>query len=209
MALSENILSDPAQWVDLYGNYLYRFALGRLRNADEAENLVQETFLAALKAKDNFAGKSSERTWMVGILKHKIIDHIRHSYREKPVSDIHENEETVNSFFDVVGRPLQYPSPWTPNPDEVLENKEFWIILRSCLQKLPRINQDAFLLREIEEMPTDLICKVLKITSTNLWVIMHRTRTQIRACLEANWFEGPRNPCKEKKNKPTNKKKKR
>ena len=210
MTSPDNTLSDPAQWVDLYGNYLYRYALGRLRNADDAENLVQETFLAALKAKDNFAGKSSTRTWMVGILKHKIIDHIRHSYRERPVSDIHENEETVNSFFDVVGNPKQFPSPWTPNPDEILENKEFWVVLHSCLQKLPRINQDAFLLREIEEMPTDLICKVLNITSTNLWVIMHRTRTQIRACLEANWFEGTKQGTrKEKKLKTTNKQKKR
>ncbi len=204
MPSPENKLSDPAQWVDLYGTYLYRYALGRLRNPDEAENLVQETFLAALKSKDNFAGKSSERTWLVGILKHKIIDHIRHSYREKPVSDIHENEETVNSFFDVVGKPKQFPAPWTPNPDEVLESKEFWDVLRSCLQKLPRINQDAFLLREIEQMSSDLICKILKITSTNLWVIMHRTRTQLRACLEANWFEGERPGArKEKKRRPT------
>ncbi len=189
MVLSENSLSDPSRWVDLYGNYLYRYALSRLRDEDDAQNLVQETFLAALKAQDSFAGKSSERTWLVGILKHKIIDHIRRAYREKPASALQENEEMVNSFFDIAGHPKQSPSAWIPNPAEILENKEFWIVLRACLQKLPRINQDAFLLREIEEMPSALICKILKISPNNLWVIMHRSRTQIRACLESNWFE--------------------
>lgn len=186
-------LVDPAQWVDSYGNYLYRYALSRMRNPHEAENAVQETFLAALDARHQFSGRSTERTWLVGILKHKIIDQIRRTYREKPVSALQENEETVNSFFDYVGHPKKFPSQWTPEPKQLLENKEFWKTLRTCLQKLPRLNMDAFLLREIEDMQSDLICKILNITPSNLWVIMHRTRLQLRECLEANWFEGPRN----------------
>jgi len=177
MVLSENSRSDPSLWGDLYVNYLYRYALSRLRDEDDAQNLVQETFLAAHKATDSFTGKSSERTWLVGILKHKIIDPIRRAYREKPVSALQENEETVNRFFDITGHPKQSPSSWIPNPAEILENKEFWIVLRAGLQKLLRINQDAFLLREIEEMPSILICKILKISPNNLWVIVHRSRT--------------------------------
>jgi RNA polymerase sigma-70 factor (ECF subfamily) len=203
MEEQKNTSSNPEEWVERYGNYLYRYALGQLRNKDEAENLVQETFLAALNARKRFAGRSTERTWLVGILKHKIIDHIRHAYRERPVTDIQENEDTVNSFFDAVGHPKEVPSPWLPNPDELLENKEFWEILRNCLKKLPRMNQDAFLLREIEEMPSPLVCKILNITPSNLWVIMHRSRTQLRACLEANWFERTGNNRKEKKGRTT------
>ena len=186
----QNPSTDPEQWVPLYGNYLYRFALGRLRNAEQAENMVQETFLAALTARKNFSGRSTERTWLIGILKHKIIDHLRKLYRERPLADLQENEDAVNSFFDHVGQPQHFPSDWAFEPQEMLSNKEFWLTLRACLQKLPRLNQDAFLLREIEKMPTDLICKILNITPSNLWVIMHRSRSQLRQCLEIEWFEG-------------------
>ena len=181
--------SDPQEWASQYGNYLYRYALGRLRNPEEAENAVQETFLAALSARKNFSGRSTERTWLVGILKHKIIDHIRKSYKEKPVSELQENEDAVNSFFDAVGHPQKYPSDWSFEQEELLANKEFWVVLRQCLQKLPKLNHDAFLLREIEGMSTEVICKILKITPSNLWVIMHRSRSQLRQCLETAWFE--------------------
>ncbi len=184
-------LSDAEQWVDLYGNYLYRFALGRLRDPQEAENVVQETFLAALKAKDTFSGRSTERTWLIGILKHKIIDYFRKKYREIPISNLHIDDEqtTVDSFFDQTEHPLKYPSDWAANPRELTANNEFWIVLEKCLKKLPQATALAFSLREMDHMKTEEICHILNITSTNMWVMLHRARLQMRACLEKNWFE--------------------
>ena len=182
-------LSDPEQWVDLYGNYLNRFALGRMRNPEEAQNVVQETFLAALTARKNFAGKSSERTWLISILKHKIIDHFRKNYRERPVTDITSTEEEINSFFDYTGHPTKFPSEWHLDPEQVLENKEFWAVFRECLKKLPKATGDAFQMREVEKMDSKEICRILNITPSNLWVMLYRARLQLRHCLEVNWFE--------------------
>ncbi|HQP11044.1 MAG TPA: sigma factor, partial [Candidatus Omnitrophota bacterium] len=114
---------DPERWVDQHGNYLYHFALGRLRNITEAENAVQETFLAALKACRTFSGKSSERTWLTGILKHKIVDALRKHYRERPVTDLQHNEEAIDQFFDHAGRSkktLDGPAPNRPLQASVL-----------------------------------------------------------------------------------------
>jgi len=189
MKKNEQQLSLPSQWVDLYGNYLCRFALGRMRNPQEAENIVQETFLAALSARKSFSGRSSERTWLIGILKHKIVDTFRRRYREKPVTDLTETEDEINSFFDHTGHAVRPPAQWLPDPAQLLSNKEFWLTLRTCLKKLPPAIHDAFLLREIENMDSALVCKILNITPNNLWVILHRARLQLRECLEKTWFE--------------------
>jgi len=163
--------TDPEHWVDEYGNYLYHFALSRLRNVTEAENAVQETFLAALKARSNFAGKSSERTWLIGILKHKIIDIMRKGYREKPVTDLQrDNEAAVDQFFDHTGHPKGDVGHWTPKPDELLEKKEFWKVFHQCSGKLPKTAGDAFLLREVEKMESkEIDCLALII---NLMLIL-------------------------------------
>jgi len=185
-------LSSPEQWVDLHGDYLYRFALSRLRDPEEAQNAVQETFLAALKAKDSFSGRSSERTWLIGILKHKIIDYFRKKYRETPVSSLQQSDDdqmTLDSFFDQTEHPHKFPSDWTADPRELAGNNEFWKILEGCIVKLPETTATAFSLREIDKMSTEEICNILKITPTNLWVMLHRARLQLRGCLEKNWFE--------------------
>ena len=182
-------VSDPALWVDQHGDYLYRYALMRVRNRELAENLVQETFLAALTARKGFTGRSTERTWMVGILKHKVIDHYRKSFREKSVSEIQTDEEqTIDSFYDSVGNPGKYPKDWMPDPEALLHSKEFWEIFRECLSKLPERTASAFSMRELDDQSTEDICKELGITPTNLWVILHRARLQLRECLERNWF---------------------
>ncbi len=181
-------ITDPEQWVDAYGNYLYHFALSRLRNTTDAENAVQETFLAALKARESFSGRSSERTWMIGILKHKIIDSMRKGYREKPVTDLQKNDEAIDQFFDHAGRPPKNLAHWIPKPDELLEKKEFWHVFYKCSEKLPQTAGDAFLLREVEKMESKEICSILNITLSNLWVLLHRARLQLRECLEINWF---------------------
>ncbi len=184
-------LSDADQWVDLYGNYLYRFALSRLRDPQEAENAVQETLLAAFQAKKSFSGRSSERTWLIGILKHKIIDYFRKKYREIPVSNLQPNmdQTAIDSFFDETEHPLKYPTNWSANPRELSEKSEFWTILEKCLKKLPQATALAFSMREIDRMKTDEICQTLNITPTNLWVMLHRARLQMRGCLEHHWFE--------------------
>ncbi|MCK5014327.1 MAG: sigma-70 family RNA polymerase sigma factor [Candidatus Omnitrophica bacterium] len=181
--------TDPDHWVDEYGNYLYHFALSRLRNTTDAENAVQETFLAALKARNSFSGRSSERTWLIGILKHKIVDSLRKGYREKPVTDLQKNEEAIDQFFDYAGRPKGNVARWIPKPDELLEKKEFWKVFYQCSHKLPQTAADAFILREVEKIESKEICSILNITLSNLWVLLHRARLQLRECLEINWFQ--------------------
>lgn len=185
--------SDPSIWVEKYGDYLFRYAMMRLRSKEAAENAVQETFLAALKSKDSFAGKSSESTWMIGILKHKIIDHYRKDFREKNATDMQtfqsEEEQTIDGFYDAMENPKKYPKDWMPDPQATLHSKEFWETLQDCMTKLPLKVSHAFAMRELDDMDTSLICKELGITPTNLWVMLHRARLQLRACLEINWFE--------------------
>ena len=186
-------LSPAETWVDQHGDYLFRYAMMRLRDKDLAENLVQETLLAALKGRGSFGGRSSERTWMVGILKHKIIDHYRKDFRERPVTDLQSlqaaEEQTVDQFYDVVGNPRQYPRDWMPDQRAILHSKEFWVILHGCMEKLPKTTSAAFAMRELDAMGTPLICKELGLSPTNLWVMLHRARLQLRACLEKNWFK--------------------
>ncbi len=186
-------LSPAETWVDQHGDYLFRYAMMRLRNRDLAENLVQETFLAAIKGKSSFSGRSSERTWMVGILKHKIIDHYRKDFRERPVTDLQnlqrDEEQTVDQFYDAMENPRKYPKDWMPDQQALLQSKEFWVILHGCMEKLPKTTSSAFAMRELDDMDTAAICKELGITSTNLWVMLHRARLQLRECLERNWFD--------------------
>lgn len=184
-----NTNTDPQNWVDEHGDHLFRYALSRIRNREIAENLVQETFLAGLKAQASFSGHSAERTWLIAILKHKMIDHLRQSYREKPVSDLIYDDKTIDEFFDETEHFKKDPVNWTPQAQAVLEKTEFWQTVENCLQKLPQKIADAFSLREIENMTTKDICKLLQITPTNLWVILHRARLQLRECLQINWFE--------------------
>ena len=178
------------QWVDLYADALYCYALKFIPNDDTAQNLVQETFLAGLKNRASFSGKSAEKTWLIGILKNKISDHLRAKYREIPVSQLIEEDKTIDGFFDSQsGHLSQEPKSWEFNPTLLLENKEFWKIFNDCLSRLPAKTAQAFSLREIEGMDSKEICKVLGISSTNLWVTLHRARLQLRQCLETNWFE--------------------
>ena len=176
--------------MELHGDYLYRFALGRLRNSELAENLVQETFLAALQSYQRFMGKSTERTWLVGILKHKMMDHFRRKYREISVTDLEADENAaINEFFDQTEHLKKQPANWQPLPRQLLENGEFWTALEQCLGKLSTSCAQAFSLREIDGLASKEVCKVLGIASTNLWVLLHRARLQLRQCLEIHWFE--------------------
>jgi RNA polymerase sigma-70 factor (ECF subfamily) len=186
----ESGTQDPSLWVDLHGDALYRFALLRVEDQHVAEDLVQETFLAALKALDRFEGGSSVRTWLTGILKHKIVDYFRRSAREIASSDVNSsNNEAEMDLFDHRGRWKDPPRDWNITPSEVLEDKEFWQTFQSCLDGLTPVLRHAFTMKEVDGMNSEEICKVLDISATNLWVVLHRSRGKLRKCLEVNWFE--------------------
>ncbi len=181
-------LPDPATWVDQHGDYLFRYALSRLGNPEVAEDLVQETFLAALRAAGDFAGKSSERTWFVGIMKHKMVDYFRRQERERPVTALNSAEDSAEELFDHKGWWKVKPAKWSANAGELLERKEFWEIFRRCLAKLPQKLAAAFSLREMDELSSPEICGVLKVTASNLGVLLYRARMGLRRCLEIHWF---------------------
>jgi RNA polymerase sigma-70 factor (ECF subfamily) len=179
---------DPSVWVDRYGDYLFRYAMLRLRDRSAAEDMVQETFLAALKDRGTYSGDSSEATWLVGVLKHKIADHYRRQSREAPLEGGDLREHPDAGHFDGVGHWTTGPAEWGGNPADLYRQGEFLDQFRKCLSELSTNHANAFTLREIEGMGTAELCKVLGVSETNLWVILHRARALLRRCLETRWF---------------------
>ncbi len=174
-------------WLNEHGDYLYRFALARLRDPHQAEDVVQETFMAAIKA-NNFAEQSSPRTWLTGILKHKIIDLMRKSVRETAASDLmSEQDANMDEFFDKSGHWEDKPKSWNM-PDNALEQQQFFKVLQSCLDRIPNKLATLFMMRDVHETDNEEICKELNITTTNAWVMLYRARMGIRKCLEINWI---------------------
>lgn len=190
----QGLVSDPRTWVDRHGDPLYRFALVRVRDESLAEDLVQETFLAALLGRDKFSGLSDERTWLISILKRKIVDHFRRTSKE-PIADLEIDQLTEESDFrrtaDRSGtwKTGRHPTEWAPDPHNSLEIAEFWRYLQDCLRGLPETLSRTFVLREMEEMPPEKVCNVLGISATNLRVMMYRARKSLRRCLEIHWLE--------------------
>jgi RNA polymerase sigma-70 factor (ECF subfamily) len=195
-------LSDPERWVDEHGDYLFRYAVARLRDPLKAEDAVQETFLAALKGGKSFAGRSAEKSWLVGILKNKIFDHYRKASRETPFTDLEfyqaeEGDRFIpdGAFKDGWIHELG-PQEWN-NPGASLDSEVFWLTYRDCSNKLPKNVATAFNLREVDGIESKEICALLNISENNLWVMLHRARMALRRCLETNWFakaEGASNP---------------
>jgi RNA polymerase sigma-70 factor (ECF subfamily) len=181
---------QPDVWLEEHGDVLFRYALLRLRDTSVAEEMVQETLLAALQSHHKFAGQSSERTWLTGILKHKIIDHFRRASRERAADPPDPMSEDAARLFDESGYWHHDIGPvdWGANPLRDFEHKEFRKIIERCLGELPQRAASVFTLREMEEMASEEICKVMGITTTNLWVMLHRARAHMRHCLEMKWF---------------------
>jgi RNA polymerase sigma-70 factor (TIGR02943 family) len=185
---------DFSAWVDLHGDYLYKYAIFRLRDGSAAEDCVQETFLAALKAYRGFEARGSERTWLVGILKHKVTDHFRRVTREAPIGETEGEEFEHNEFFTRTDEWNNHwsnayaPSAWHATPAELIERSDFWKVLNDCLSPLPERTASAFTLREVDGLTSEQICEALNITVNNLWVMLHRARLHLRNCLEINWF---------------------
>ncbi len=186
---------DPTLWVDEHGDYLFRYAIMRLRDESRAEDAVQETLLAAIQSMAAYGGKATERTWLTGILKHKIIDHYRKSAREAPMID----DETdllseTDKFFERDdawtghwNNKLQ-PHEWNTSPEATYQETEFFRVLQNCMSKLPERVAGVFMLREMDGLDSDEICEILSLSSNNFWVMMHRARLALRRCIEVNWF---------------------
>ena len=179
--------SNMHDWLNQHGDYLYRFALARLRDPHLAEDVVQETFLAAIKS-PSFAEQSAPRTWLTGILKHKIIDVMRKNVREIAASDLMSDEDAnMDEFFDEKGHWVEPPLAWDM-PESALEQKQFLGVLQTCMEKLPPKLAQLFMLRDVQETDNAEICKELNISTTNAWVMLYRARMGLRKCLEINWL---------------------
>jgi RNA polymerase sigma-70 factor, ECF subfamily len=162
--------------------YLLRYARLQLRDSHAAEDAVQEALVAALAAEASFAGRSNLRTWLTGILKHKIVDAIRRRSRDpEPMPDVAE----LDALFDETGHWDAAPVAW---PENSLEQKQFFAVLEECLARLPAKTAQAFMMREHMGFDTDEICKELAVTPTHCWVLLYRARMALRECLQTNWF---------------------
>jgi RNA polymerase sigma-70 factor (ECF subfamily) len=186
--MSDNAV-DPATWLDRHGDGLYRYALIRVRDAAIADDLVQETLLAAIEAVDRFDQQSSERTWLIGILKHKIIDHLRKSIREFGASVSGASSLALeDESFNERGHWQVEISDWS-GPEKSLEQEDFWRVLNECVNRLPKRLATLFVLRELDGMTSEELCRTLHISSmNNLWVMLSRLRMRMRHCLDTLWF---------------------
>ncbi|MGR9013779.1 MAG: sigma-70 family RNA polymerase sigma factor [Gammaproteobacteria bacterium] len=171
---------------------LFRYALLQLRDSELADDAVQETLLAALLSASGFEGKAGLRTWLIGILKHKIADHWRRSARESPVPEFAPAAETddkseQDDFFSSNGHWNSAPKAWA-DPEAALKQQEFWTIYEICQNNLPPKMAQVFMLRELVGLEADEICREVLVSEANYWVILHRARLRLRECLEIRWF---------------------
>ena len=187
---------DPTNWLGEHGDYLYRYALTRVRDAAAAEDLLQETLLAAMRSYQAHEGRSSERTWLVAIMKHKVIDYFRRLSRTPELQISNDDGGNDLDWFESEGpwlghwREDQAPLNWPIDAVKHLESQEFRETFDRCLAQLSPQIAIAFTLREVEGLSSEEICEILDITPNNLWVILHRGRAKLRHSLEAEWFRG-------------------
>ena len=177
-------LPEPGEWLSQYGDALYRYALNRLRRPHDAEEAVQETLLAALKARGEFQGRSHPLTWLMGILKRKVVDRLRAAAREARETDLND----LDAWFDARGKWRKSPGRWD-DPAAAAERSEFWRVVRRCLARLPARMAEAFTLRTLDDRAPAEVCRELAISPANLWVLLHRARLQLVRCLELHWFD--------------------
>jgi len=177
-------LADPERWVDEHGDYLYGFARFRVRLDAVAEDMVQETLLAAWKARDRFEGRSSERTWLTAILKNKIREYLRTSRREIPESDLVFDDSAPSDYFDKLGHinVEHAPKDWSGDPMEAAHRADFRKILQHCLDQLPPRTAELFIAREVEGDTTKELSERYGMTANNLFVLLHRARRALRDC---------------------------
>lgn len=181
-------MEDFSALVERQRPYLLRYASLHLRDRHAAEDAVQETLLAALAGKSGFAGRANLRTWLTGILKHKIVDAIRRQAREPALpQDGDDALDDFDALFRRNGHWAERPAGWA-DPDGALEQSQFFRALELCLERLPARTARAFMLREHLGLDTPEICKELDITPTHCWVMLYRARMTLRECLQQTWF---------------------
>lgn len=186
------VIADAQAWIGDHGDYLYRYALIRVRDVSTAEDLVQETLLAAIQSASNGDSGSKGRPWLTGILRHKVYDHFRRLTRERAIFDDEAQSAELEDRFDDVGvwkhEPALGPAEWGSDAVSLLQTEEFMAALKQCLAKLPPRCGDAFVLREMDGVDSSRIQEILNISASNFWVLLHRARMQLRLCLEHNWL---------------------
>ncbi|SHJ74198.1 RNA polymerase sigma-70 factor, ECF subfamily [Pseudozobellia thermophila] len=184
--MAENKL-DPTTWVDAYADYLFNYAIARINDAEIAKDLVQETFLAGLKSAKNYKGDAAERTWLIAILKRKVIDYYRKSNSKKGKAEVRIN---YGSQTDAEGDWLeeQVADPFSNFEHSDIENEELGLAIQSCIEKLPKKQAQVFTMKTIQGISTEDICNELNINPSNLWVMIHRARTALMGCLNQSWF---------------------
>ncbi len=189
--MADQTLSESQLMIDAHGDALYRYALLRVRNPHVAEDLVQETFLAALQGTYRESGEAAERRWMMGIMKHKLVDYYRRTAREPIMDNERGQGAPADDAFDADGHwksGAGAAAAWPDGPDGFVERRQFWDSLARCLERLPARAAEVFLLREMDELRTETICELMHLTPTNLGVILHRARRQLRDCLSSRYF---------------------
>lgn len=184
---TERAAADPSGWVERHGDYLYRFAVAAVRHREAAEDLVQEALLAAWRARGGFAGDASERTWLTAILKRKVTDWLRRRVVERDFAA--EPDAFADGLFDRRGHWKRRPAAWGDLGDPVARD-EFRSALAGCLGRLPERLHAAFALRYLDERPGGEVCTELGLTPANLWVMLHRARLRLAACLTRTWLGG-------------------
>ena len=178
---------QPDTWVDTYADYLYNYAVSRVSDKEIAQDLVQETFLAGLRSAKNYKGSASERTWLISILKRKVIDHYRKINSKKGKAEVRmQYASQVDSEGDWLEE--RAADPYSVKELGALENEELGQAIQDCIDKLPVKQSKVFTLKTIQGMSTEDICNELGINPSNLWVMIHRARTSLMACLDKNWF---------------------
>ncbi len=178
---------QPETWVDQYADYLFNYAVARVSDAEIAKDLVQETFFAGLNSAKNYKGDAAERTWLIAILKRKVIDHYRKINSKKGKAEVRVN---YNASSESEGDWLeeQVADPFSKDGDNTIENEELGLAIQECIAKLPKKQSLVFKMKTIQGMSTEDICNELGINPSNLWVMIHRARTALMGCLNQNWF---------------------
>jgi RNA polymerase sigma-70 factor (ECF subfamily) len=183
--MSENKI-DPNKWVDKYSDYLFNFTIVRVNDREVAHDLISETFLAGLKSMKNFKGEATERTWLISILKRKIIDHYRKNNSKKGKAEIKIQYNDDSNEGDWLEE--NAPDRFDKTAEDLIENEELGIAILECMEQLTEKQAKIFKMKTIDGFDTEAICNEFNITPSNLWVIIHRARTTLAQCLEKNWF---------------------
>jgi RNA polymerase sigma-70 factor (ECF subfamily) len=185
MSASTNYI-DPHKWVDKYSDYLFNYTIVRVNDREVAHDLISETFLAGLKSMKNFKGEATERTWLISILKRKIIDYYRKINSRKGRAEIKINYSDESNEGDWLEE--MAPDRFDKTAEDNMENEELGLAILNCMENLTEKQARIFKMKTIEGFETEAICNEFNITPSNLWVIIHRARTTLAGCLEKNWF---------------------